>query len=814
MKTKTTDEFNSVFEMASKPPSTSEVFAKETHPDVSPQDIFAGDEQLHKIIERSRNTFSSRLERGVKDTSKALTATHIILIANILVITIVLTFMMLKGPTVVVTAGGNLEQTGVAESQKHDILQQRLTEQTTAMLDKATSWQVAERLYNNQQYLKAYYMYGKLSDNLTTSLPADAFLKDLLSLKRAMCLLDSEQQDQAGELFSRALRSRSPVVRALANYYMCFVEMKNRHFEELRIRAYKTLALLESIRESFPLNLEADCYFMIGEALTKKTLMLGNLDMDLPGRMWADSIKPYPLPPMTHQELRSFLQKGLYHISEGALTPQIAQNPTFTAGTRWSAVCFDAPLEEIMARFGSEAGKSVQWSVSIKDRKTLPVTMYMPGTGQQIIPEVATGSVGLISQFSTNGISIVNPDFDEGIDMNRTMFAREGIYVWRRFLLRYRGDHRTPNAHYSMALLQENIGQTIAAMGEYRLIVSQYAHNELAPYALLNSSKIKTAMRDYKSAQEDLTELSIQYPDSKVIDQASLYLAEAKLSAGSYDEALKLFRKVYNLNVGSDSQLSASYGIGRCSFLTGKYSETRKWLTYAINHTENPIDHRLVPSYLMLGRALIELKDYQQASNVLQNALGAKLSVEEYVEVILQLVESERSQGKYLMALNMVDSVSLDSLPQNHATRMMVAKAQILRDIGLTEAAITLLRPKIEFIADSSLRAILTLELSKCFIEKGDLRVALVKLSEALPALPVGSTANEARLLLAHVSLELGQLDRARDICLKFLSTDDYSNEDKNKAVNLLGKVYTRLNQHDKAALAYAGILDAKGIKN
>ena len=166
------------------------------------------------------------------------------------------------------------------------------------------------------------------------------------------------------------------------------------------------------------------------------------------------------------------------------------------------------------------------------------------------------------------------------------------------------------------------------------------------------------------------------------------------------------------------------------------------------------------------------------------------------------------------MALNMVDSVSLDSLPQNYATRMMIAKSQILRDIGLVEAAITLLRPKIEFIADSSLRAILTLELSKCFIEKEDLRLALIKLSEALPALPVGPTANEARLLLVQVCLDLGQLDRARDICLKFLSTDDYSNEDKNRAVNLLGKVYTRLNQHDKAALAYAGMLDTKEIKN
>ena len=91
--------------------------------------------------------------------------------------------------------------------------------------------------------------------------------------------------------------------------------------------------------------------------------------------------------------------------------------------------------------------------------------------------------------------------------------------------------------------------------------------------------------------------------------------------------------------------------------------------------------------------------------------------------------------------------------------------------------------------------------------------MALVKLSEALPALPLGPAANEARLLLVQVCLKLGKLDRARDICIKFLDTEDYSNEDKNRAMNFLGEIYTSLKQHDKAALAYAGILNARGIK-
>ncbi len=114
--------------------------------------------------------------------------------------------------------------------------------------------------------------------------------------------------------------------------------------------------------------------------------------------------------------------------------------------------------------------------------------------------------------------------------------------MWQRFLLRYRGDHRTPNAHYCLGQLYTISDQTPTALGEYKLLATQYSNNPLAPYALLGSSRIKTNLQDYTGAQDDLNEFLIRYPNSKIMDEALLHLAEATMNNGSYAEAANCSR--------------------------------------------------------------------------------------------------------------------------------------------------------------------------------------------------------------------------------------------------------------------------------
>jgi len=413
----------------------------------------------------------------------------------------------------------------------------------------------------------------------------------------------------------------------------------------------------------------------------------------------------------------------------------------------------------------------------------------------------------LICRFYDNTIIIYDPKFYNNLNDHKEMLLREAISVWRQFGLQYRGDHRTPNAHYALALMLEYADENIAAMGEYKLIASRYSHNRLAPYALLNSSRLKTNIHDYTGASKDLTELIIQYPDTKLIDRASLYLAEATMQKEVYEDAIRMFRKVYNIDMNPESQRNAAYGLGKCYYETKQHDEAKKWLIHAIRLTDDIADYRLSNAYYMLGKTNIELGDYQQASIALKNALGTSTPKEEYLQIILKLVEAEVRQGKYVVALNILENVSISQLSQEDACKVLVTKSRILRDLDLANTGISLLRRKIEFIADSRLRAELTFELVKAYTDVGDYRIARKELTDTINDLPKGDLSNQANLILIDIAIKLGDYEEAKYICLQFLSYIE-NTEMKQKASNYLGQIYTKLNQMNKAALAFAGIFD------
>ncbi len=272
-----------------------------------------------------------------------------------------------------------------------------------------------------------------------------------------------------------------------------------------------------------------------------------------------------------------------------------------------------------------------------------------------------------------------------------------------------------------------------------------------------------------------------------------------------------MFRKVYNLELSAESRCHAAYGLGRCFYETKQYEEAVKWLKHAIETTNSPADHRLQPAYFMLGKANVALEDYKTASMAFRSALENSPHKKEYIEVTLELVRSEFSQQNFVVALNILESIPVSQLGQEFACEVLSTKARILSALDINDTAVSLLRRKIEFVADSRLRAKLNFELAKCLAAIGDLRIARRKLTDALMDLPPSLSAQQANLLLAKVSMELGQNAQARDVCLVLLRNEDIDNEIKRDTLNLLGRIYTQLNQHNQAALAHAGLFDKTG---
>jgi hypothetical protein len=76
---------------------------------------------------------------------------------------------------------------------------------------------------------------------------------------------------------------------------------------------------------------------------------------------------------------------------------------------------------------------------------------------------------------------------------------------------------------------------------------------------------------------------------------------------------------------------------------------------------------------------------------------------------------------------------------------------------------------------------------------------------------PMGR-ADEAALLLAQIAWRRDNPENARQICLKLLEHKEISRTIRQSASGLLGEIYARQKDYDKAALAYAGLPEGDGI--
>jgi tetratricopeptide (TPR) repeat protein len=802
----------------------SEVFAKQPGPNPGTREVFAGDDDFHRRLTggiKLRSPFTA-LDTPSVSRRPHISWVQVFMVINLMAVTALLGYILLRPPAVNIAAAdisrfpaapvaasntppepGTTPKPAAGKPAQADIETVNRT---------AASWNTAEKLFEKQNYQNAFAVYEQLNDNLEANTPRNELLRDYLQFKMALCKTGTDDQSDVSSLFTAALQSRSPLVRGLANYRLGLLENEHGHYLNARARAYQTIALINAFDEVIPASMEGDCYFTLAEALTRQVLELNNAPDELPGRLWSDSMPIVDIPPMSQDDLIDLLQTGIDRLNAHAMRPDIERKPSTAAGNRASAISMDAPLSEVLNRFASTMQMSLVWTDPADMARADSTSLYLPDHSEQFIAEAAAGSAGLIAHLDGASITVYNPRTYDNLDSHKDLLAREAIAVWRRFLIRYRGDHRSANAHFALGLLNHCSGEDSAALGEYKLMASTYPSNPLAPFALLNSSLIKTDLQDYDGARRDLNEIFVQYPDCKLMGKALCYHARTAMKSGLYDQALKSFSRAYNLDIDRMSRRDSAYGMGKCYFSMKMFTEARRWLITAIGLTEGKPDETLADAYFMLGKTCIELGQFAEASAALTSAIRSASSKKQYVDVILQLAVAEIGREEYVSALNILENLPIERLSQTDTCRTLLAKTEVWRQLDMVDSAITLLRQKKEFIAEAALRAQLTLELAKCYRDRSDYLVAKKEVMKAMADLPPGKDLCDAYLLMAEVSIKLDDARTAEQTCLRLLAAEPKDESVRRDAFKLLGKAYSDLQLHEKAALAYAGLTDNTGI--
>jgi len=804
---------------------STEIASKE----LSEREAFTGDEKFYDFMARQRQVQVATDQPGKKQKSsqissllKRFSTLQKVLVFGIIVAAAMFLYAILRPASefgaVPITRQTTLPKTPAAEDsvqvQSSQVQKPQFVPPTTQPL----SLKVAQDFYLQKDYVTAFDIYNQLRQGLPTGEESN-LLRDFLQLKMALCIRKTGDLGQAHRLFRGVSESRSPLIRILANYYLSFIDVQKGRYLKARAGAYQTIALINAVDldGGLPLLLLRDCHFLITESVTRYILSLCDIDKDIPDRLWSSPVEVDPFSGINEVSgLSGLLNSGSERLSKGLLAPQIQKIEHPGAPTRWSVICQGASIEELLARFATNAKIDITWvpgkeegSEKAKDFiRNRPVILYLPAATTQQAVAIAAGSVGLLARLDEQRlVKIFNPDEYSSLSEFVSFLAQEAMSLWQSFLLSFYDDQRVPNAHFALGILQAQRGQITESIAEYKLVANRYSQTNLAPFALLHSSKLKADIRDHLGAREDLKQLVEQYPDSELSNRANLYLADATMKAGFLSEAARLYRKVYYLGLSNQAQAVAAFGAAKCYNELKDYEAAAKWLTRYINLAKEQESRELYLAYFLLGKINLTLGNLQQACIAFQCALTGDLSREKYIETISALVEAQIRQEHFIEALTLIDGMHPWQFTQKESTEILLVRSKILRTMGLVDKAISVLGDRAEYIPDPQLKAKVCFELTGCYITKGNLELARRELAEILVFVEPGPLAQEVAFELADVCLKLGENSQAVYVCTQLLESGP-SEQIKQKALGVLASVYKQQKSYNEATLVLLGQWD------
>lgn len=794
---------------------------------ITEQDIFNGNEDFYKLLSESKKTVSQKMagEKHPKLTLnrvKSFTFLQKIIASGIICITAMLLYIFfgLKKDSVPdprsISAGqiSTSEQIILNSEPSEEDIESDVKGQVDEFLQQQPiSLNVARDFFRQKNYQKAYLVYEQLYEALPQT---EVMLRDFIRLQMAQSLEIQKEYEQASRLYMLVSESPSAIVRIISNYHLSLLEIQRKRYLFARTRAYKALALVNAVDfdDDWKLKFECDCYFLVAECLTRYVLSLNNSDSDIPEDLWTSpNVTMEPFENMSEQQLRLALKSGSEELNAGLLDPKIVRLDDRNILSHWFVTSNGAPVEELISKFAAVADIDVQWSLELGPElasepellRLGPATVHLPNFTPEQIVLISAGCTGLLSYLEEDSgrykVTVYNPADYSSLSEHVSFLGRHAISLWRKYILMFNSEKRLGNAHFAMGLLQSRTEMAAEAISEYKLVANRFSQMSLAPYALFHSGKIKTGLRDYRGARDDLKQLIEQYPNTEIYSRAYLRLADVTKLAGLYGDAAQLYCRVYDFGLSDESKRESAFGAAVCFYQIEVYQESIDWLNRYLDIAKDKRDNFLYSAYYLLGKASLAQGDFEQASAAFQSALTEQTSREQYVDAISALVEGLIERENFLEALDALESAHSVALSEEQSIDMLLLRSKIYRMLGLVSAAIDSIHNRAEYVTEPKLKIKITYELAHCYLANGDLELARNSLKRVIRDVEPGPFAERAALDLADVCLRLGQSSQSVSVCLKLLDTD-LTEQTKKRALETLADAYKQKKDYDKAALA------------
>jgi len=818
-------------------PSDADLFAGSVQNEYTAQEIFAGDNALYQVLAKAESEGTpSKPEKPqhTKEPKLKLSAAAVpnfsplqkVLISAILGVALVLTYAVVRTPKNTL-ADANLDVSpDINEQSTPPVTVKNVPEKSPVRTpetprpsepnefqapaydqfaqDTPLSLKIAQSMIDGGEFRQAYSVYHQIQQYLPPGDKQEPFY-DFLTLHKGLCLTLNRESIHARRTLALAAKSKTPTIRVMANYHLSRLELSQNQFMQARARACEALCLLDALQDHAPewlLDLKQTCCFLVAQATSKQALILCDADKQLPSHL--NPTLPavsHPWHNLNEVQLRETLANESGFLSSILLTPSISNNDK-KPQTPWSVSCHRMAVDELIARFGANASMEVVWhdEANVIDLRQRAISMSIENVSDQTIVSLAAGSTGLLAQIDdSNTIHVMNPVSASFVSEQVTMLAQEATLMWQRHLFSGKDSPYFATAHFTSGLLYQQLALRAAALSEFKLVSSRYARTNLAPYALLYSSYVKEELHDAAGVQDDLKLLVEQYPDVPIVTEAFLRLAQTVAQLGKNEEAAKIYRKVFYLNLSEESRATSALNAGRCFFNTKEYDSAELWLTQYLQLMKGRKAEEVDTAYFILGKSLLALDKTKMACLAFQNALQGNLGKGDYLETMAKLVQGYMQQQDLMEAIDALENADNAELAPSDMLELNLLKSTALRHAGFVDRAIELLENTKSSVASPTLNARLSLELSLNLIDKGDLTQAQDELSRTLVKVESGPLAHQIALTLAQVCLDLKQEDQAVSVCQSVLQLEPAPSLSI-EVSELLAKAYTNQQNYEKAA--------------
>lgn len=656
------------------------------------------------------------------------------------------------------------------------------------------SWQQAEKLLAAKEYAPALEMYRKLLAP-AQSRPADTAAADLLVLRQGQCHRLMGHGAEAAELLTLSADSHCAAIRAAANATLAASMLSQSRWSQARSYAYAAIAAMGFL--DAPLPLETDCDFIISAAMTREVMSLHNFNAAVMP-LWTQLSDPFT--DLDDQTLAKLLEAGASKLDEALVAP-VVHKIDRAGARRYSVACSQAPLEDLLARFGAESGVEIQWENVSPAARRRAITLSLADTSEQRLAEIACGMAALHARYTGQGVIIQDPLAAMPAEKKKEFLGQDTISLWRRLFLRAPQDRRVAQSHLAMAALYEMSGDTASALSEYHMIANRYAQSPAAPQALMQSAQLRIRMCDYTGASTDLLDLLDGHPNFPATDEAYLQLAMVAMQSGQTDEAIRSFNKLYFLDLSANSRAQAAMGLGRCFYQKHDLKEAGKWLGLYLKTTTETTGEEIRLANFMYGRCLAATGDAPGAVQAIRRSLAADTTKKHTVETTLELARFLQQINDSVGALGAVQQLGAENLPESQSLKLLLLESSILRSMGLCDKAASAIRNRSAEFSTGSL-AVLEVELCRCRAAAGDLPAARASLAATLPKLD-GADAWDATCELAEICLKLSEHAQVVTLCQGLLKTS-CDEPFRRRALEALAAAYLAQKDYTNAASTYS----------